>query len=143
MTSVSNAVHLSAPSHTTVRWLTTGARLGLGAVFFIFGLNGFLRFLPMPPPSPGPASDYLQGLLATGYIIPLVKGVEVLCGVLLLSNRFVSLALVLLAPIVVNITLFHVGIAHDGYAMVLFILGTQLWLAWQRRADYAGVLSPA
>ena len=81
--------------------------------FFVFGLNGFFNFIPMPPP-PEPALKFLVALIGTGYLFPLIKGIEVLCGLALLSGLFVPLTLVVLAPIVVNIFLFHTILAHVG-----------------------------
>ena len=77
----------------------TAARLALGAIFTVFGLNGFLHFIPAPPPS-GLAAVFVGGLGASGYFFPLLKGTAVAVGLLLLSNRFVPLALTVLAPIV-------------------------------------------
>jgi putative oxidoreductase len=77
--------------------LPTIARLGLGLAFLVFGLNGFLQFLPQPPMSGAPA-DFLGALFVTGYMFPLIKGTEVLAGALLLSNRFVPLALTYWPP---------------------------------------------
>ncbi|MCA9535998.1 MAG: DoxX family protein, partial [Myxococcales bacterium] len=77
--------------------LPTAARLFLGLAFTVFGLNGFLHFLPMPPMSGEPAA-FMGALAATGYMFPLIKGTEVVAGLLLLGNRLVPLALTLLAP---------------------------------------------
>src|SRR5580692_7855549 len=90
------------------RYAPTVARVLLGVVFFVFGLNGFLHFIPQPPP-PAPAGAFFSALFATGYMLPLVMGTELLVGVLLLANRFVPLALALVAPIIVNIVAFHVA----------------------------------
>ena len=119
--------------------LPTVARLLLGLVFFVFGLNGFLGFLPQPPLE-GSAAAFMGGLGAAGYLFPLLKGTEVLAGALLLGNRFVPLALTLLAPIIVNIALFHLLLA-PGIGMVLFLVGTELYLAWSYRSAFRGVLS--
>src|SRR5512141_141278 len=80
----------------------TIARFALGAAFFTFGLNGFLHFIPMPAPPPA-AGSFFGAMIATGYLFPLVKGTEVLSSLLLLGNRYVPLALALLAPLLVNI----------------------------------------
>jgi hypothetical protein len=103
--------------------LATAARLVQGAAFFTFGLNGFLHFLPMPP-APAAAAGFMGALAATGYMFPLIKGTEVATGLLLLGNRFVPLALTLIAPVLVNILAFHTfrasryrvaaGTARDG-----------------------------
>ena len=66
------------------------ARVVLGLVFFVFGLNGFLHFLPQPPHE-GVSATFLGGLAASGYFFPLLKGTEVITGALLLAKRFVPL----------------------------------------------------
>ena len=121
------------------RNLPTAGRVGLGLVFTVFGLNGFLHFLPQPP-VPEAAGGFLGALAATGYMFPLIKGTEVVSGVLLLSGRYVPLALTLLAPIVVNIVAFHLALAPAGMGMALFVLGLEIYLAWAYRAAFRGVL---
>lgn len=117
----------------------TAARLLLGAVFFVFGLNGFLHFIPQPPPS-GAALSFVGGLAASGYFFPLLKGTEVLAGLALLSNRYVPLALTVLAPIVVNIVAFHAFLAPTGMILPLFIVALGGYLAYTERAVFAPVL---
>jgi putative oxidoreductase len=86
--------------------LTLGSRYILGLIYFVFGLNGFLNFIPMPP-LPEVVNNFFTGLMATGYFLPFLKATEVICGILLLSGFFVPLALVVLAPITIQIFLFH------------------------------------
>lgn len=119
--------------------LPTAARMLLGLVFFVFGLNGFLQFLPQPP-LPAPAGALMGAMAASGYMLPLIKGTEVLAGLLLLGGRFVPLALVLLAPIIVNIALFHVVLAPVNLIMVVLLLALEGYLAWAYRAAFTGVL---
>lgn len=123
------------------RLLPTAARGLLGLLFFVFGLNGFLNFMPMPPLA-GPAGDFIGALAASGYMFPLIKGTEVLAGALLLAGRLVPLALVLLAPIIVNIVAFHLILAPGSYGMLALIVGLEAYLAWAYRDSFAGVLSP-
>lgn len=115
-----------------VRWL-------FGAGFVLFGLDGFLRFLPHPP-APAAAMNFATALFATGYMFPLIKGVEVVAGALLLSNRYVPLALALLAPNIVNIVLFHVFLAPGGTPIAIVFLVAELFLAWSYREAYAPML---
>jgi uncharacterized membrane protein YphA (DoxX/SURF4 family) len=125
---------------TTIRQLLPGtARVLLGLVFFVFGLNGFFGFLPQPP-MPAGAGAFVGGLAGAGYFFPLLKGTEVIAGLLLLSNRFVPLALALLAPIVVNIAAFHVFLAPNP-VMVAFLLAAEIYLAWTYRAAFRGMLA--
>jgi putative oxidoreductase len=122
------------------RSLPTIARLGLGLVFFVFGLNGFLHFLPTPPPS-ARALPFVGGLLGAGYFFPLLKSLEVAAGFALLANRFVPLALAVLAPIIVNIAAFHLFLSPGNYPVVAFILAAELYLAWSNRGAYAPMLA--
>ncbi len=115
------------------------ARLLLGVIFFVFGLNGFLNFLPAQP-MPEPAMNFVMGLVGTGYMMPLIKGFEVLAGALLLSGFFVPLALLFLAPIVVNILLFH-AILSPGLAVPLVILVLGLIVAYDRKENFKHVLA--
>ncbi|HEY1690510.1 MAG TPA: DoxX family protein [Polyangiaceae bacterium] len=125
--------------HTVARLAPTVSRFLLGAVFLIFGLNGFLQFIPQPVPPPH-AGAFLGALAATGYMFPLIKGVEVVAGAMLLSNRFVPLALALLAPNVVNIVLFHAVLAPAGLPVALMVLGLEAFTAWTYREAYASML---
>lgn len=118
----------------------TAARVLVGVVFLVFGLNGFLHFIPQPPPSGG-ALAFTGGLASAAYFFPLLKGIEVAAGALLLSNRFVPLALTVLAPVVVNIVAFHLFLAPAGLPLVLAILALEVYLAWSYRSAFAGVLA--
>jgi len=112
--------------------LVTGARVLLGLVFFV-------HFIPQPP-MPDPAAAFAHAMFATGYLFTLVKVVEVASGALLLSGRFVPLALVLLAPIIVNIVLFHGFLAPAGLAVPVVVLALELFLAWSYRDAYRPML---
>ena len=124
------------------RKIATGARLLQGAAFLTFGLNGFLHFIPMPPPPPA-AGAFFGALFATGYMFPLIKGTEVLTGALLLANRFVPLALALIAPVLVNIVAFHAFLAPDGLGLVLVLVAVELALAWAYRDAYRPLFTAA
>lgn len=124
---------------TVQRYLPTVARIVLGLIFFVFGLNGFLQFLPMPPLE-GRAGAFMGALFATGYMFPLIKSTEVLGGLLLLSGRFVPLALTLLAPVIVNIVCFHFVLAPPNPITFLVLL-SEIYLAYAYRDAFRGVLS--
>ena len=102
------------------------ARYLLGVVFFIFGLNGFLHFIPMGPPPTGAAGEFMSAVSATHYMTPVFL-VQLVGGILLLVNRYVPLALTLLAPVIFNIILFHAvmlpaGLPLAGLVLVLWLL---------------------
>ncbi|MBW2546413.1 MAG: hypothetical protein JRE82_04100 [Deltaproteobacteria bacterium] len=79
-------------------------------------------------------------LMGTGYFMIVVKVVEVLAGLMILTGRFLPLGLILLAPVTVNILLFHIFLDPAGMGMAIFIIAMQLFLAWSYRDSYSGVL---
>ena len=114
------------------------ARYLLGLIFLVFGLNGFLHFIPMPPMT-GLAAQFMGALFLSHYLVPIFL-LQVIPAILLLINRFVPLALVLLAPIIANIVLFHAFMAPEGLPMAIIV--TVLWLltAYGVRSAFAGLL---
>jgi putative oxidoreductase len=113
------------------------ARYLLGLIFLVFGLNGFLRFIPMPPPK-GLAAQFGDAIFASHYWV-VVFGLQVLGGLLLLLNRFVVLALVLLGPIIVNILFFHVLMAPEGIPLAAVVVVLWLILAVRYKQYLAGI----
>ena len=113
-------------------------RVLLGALFLVFGANKLVPFMPMPE-LPAAAGPFVGGLASTGYFFPLLGSIEVVMGALLIAGRFVPLALTVLAPIVVQIALFHTVLA-PSLGLVAFILGAELYLAWTYRAAFTSVL---
>ncbi|HKB56646.1 MAG TPA: DoxX family protein [Lacunisphaera sp.] len=115
------------------------SRLLLGLMFTVFGLNGFLHFIPAPMPT-GIAGQYIGALFVSNYLAA-VFALELLAGVLLLANRFVRAALVILAPILVNIALFHACMAPAGFAPA--VIAVALWsvVFYRERAAFAPLLA--
>lgn len=104
--------------------LTLVIRILLGLVFLG---SGIAYFFVTPPPPQGAMADFMNGLLATGYFLYLLKGVEILCGLLLISGWLVPLALVVLAPVVLNIFLVHIFMAPEPAALgISVVLGSML-----------------
>ena len=102
---------------------STIARYLAGVIFLVFGLNGFLHFIPLPPPS-GVAGQFMGALFVSHYLT-LIFALQVIGAVLLLANRYVPLALAILAPVIVNIVSFHALMAPNGLPLALFV--TVLW----------------
>jgi uncharacterized membrane protein YphA (DoxX/SURF4 family) len=101
------------------------ARILLGLMFLVFGLNGFLHFIPQPPPPPGLAQQFLTAVGQSHYF-DAIFAFQLVGGALLLANRYVPLGLVLLGPIVVNILLYHALMAPAGIAPG--IVAAVLWV---------------
>ena len=138
---------ITAPAVTRTRSTRTGriatatSRVLLGLLFAVTGLNGFLNFLPADPSalSDG-ALRFTVALAETGYMVQLSSGVQLLAGVLLVTNRYVPLALTLLAPVVVNIVAFHVFLAPSGLTIAVVVAILEVYLAWANRDAFRAVL---
>jgi len=120
--------------------LTLIARLLLGLIFVVFGLNGFLNFLNMGPMPTGLAGQFMGALMQSHYYW-VIAGLQVVGGVLLLVNRYVPLALVLLGPIIVNILLYHFFLNIAG--VPLAIVTTILWFIvfYAHRQYFSGIFA--
>src|SRR6201984_3872627 len=105
--------------------VTLIARILLGLVFLVFGLNGFVNFLNMGPIPTGLAGQFMGALFLSHYYW-VVAALQIAGGALLLVNRFVPLALVLLGPVIVNIICFHLFMNPSGAVPAAVV--TVLWL---------------
>jgi putative oxidoreductase len=122
-----------------MRVVTIVARVLLGLMFTVFGANGFLFFIPAPP-IPGLAGEFMR-VVFTSHYLWLISGVQLIAGVLLLIDRYVPIALIMLAAMLVNIWTFHITISQSGYGMP--IVPTVLWLivAVSERRAFAPLLA--
>ena len=102
-----------------MRTVSTIARYLAGVIFLVFGLNGFLNFIPLPPPG-GIAGQFMGALYASHYLW-VIFAFQVVAAVLLLANRYVPLAEAVLAPVIVNILVFHALMAPSGLPLALFV----------------------
>lgn len=106
------------------------ARIILGLGFTVFGIMGLLNLIPPPPDMPEKLMQFNTGLAASGYFFPFLKLVETVCGIMLLSGFFVPLALVVLAPIILNIVLVHAFLAPSGLAPGIILGLLEVYLAF-------------
>jgi hypothetical protein len=114
----------------------------MGAPFLVFGLNGFLNFLPQPTtPLPAGAAAFVGALMNTGYMMKLIGGTQFIVGALLVANRFVPLALALIAPFLVNSIAFHVFLLPAGLLMAAVFSALEIYLAWAYRKAYGPMLT--
>ena len=123
-----NSSNPVAPSWT--RHIATGARILVGLAFFAFGLMGFFHPMTPPPGMPAAAMAFSAALQATGYMMPMIFGLQLLVGFLLLTNFFVPLALA-----------FHLFLERSGLPPVVVIFGLVLYLAWGYRKAFGPMLA--
>ena len=117
------------------------ARLLLGLIFVVFGLNGFLNFLSMGPMPTGLAGQFIGALLLSHYYWA-VAGLQVLGGALLLVNRFVPLALVFLVPVIVNIILYHLFLNPAGIGLAIVVAILWMIVFHGHRQYFSGIFVP-
>lgn len=122
--------------------LATIARLLLALAFIVFGLNGFLHFIPQPPPQSELVGEFFTVMAVKTKYMTFVFALQLLAGALFLFRRTVPLALIVIAPIIVNILLFHALMAPEGIVPGLVV--TALWFVvfWQFRAAFHGIFFP-
>ncbi len=95
-------------------------RILLGLCLLVFGLNKFIGFIPIEMPTA--AANFLESLKNTGYVFYLVAIIEILVGVLLIFKKWVPFALIILAPISINILLFHLFLNISGSLIAILIV---------------------
>jgi uncharacterized membrane protein YphA (DoxX/SURF4 family) len=137
---VSTTMEIEKPgTKSAVRIATAIVRILLGLGFLVFGLNGFLNFMPVPEDMPKDIITVSTGLMMGGYMA-VVAGTEIIVAVLLLLNRFVPLALALLAPIIVGILTFHIALDPATIGPGIVVLLMELYLAWAYRGAFRPML---
>jgi putative oxidoreductase len=107
--------------------VTLGLRILMGLIFLG---SGIAFFFSTPPPLEGAMGDFFKGMAATGYFFYLLKGTEITCGLLLISGFYVPLALVVLAPVILNIFLVHAFMMPQGLPMAIVLGLIEIYLAF-------------
>lgn len=138
----STTTQVTADKKSFTRFIPAIARVLMGLPLVVFGLNMFLNFIPQPEtPMPAGAAAFAGALFNSGYMMKLIGVTQLVVGIMLLTNRFVPLALVLFMPFMVNSIAFHVFLEHSGLPMAIVFLALELYLAWVYRAWYREVLT--
>jgi putative oxidoreductase len=124
-----------------VKIVTTVVRVLMGLLFLFASITWWFGLIT-PPPQTGAMKTFSDGLEASVYLMPVVKTVELLCGIAFVVGRFVPLATVLIAPIIVNIVLVHAFMAPEGLPVALFVAFANAFVAYQHRESYEPLLRP-
>ncbi len=114
----------------------------LGLAFTVFGLNGFLHFIHQPPFPPGSDAAAVTGSMSHAGYLPVVFAVQLACGLAVLAGLYVPLALVVVAPVLVNIVLFHATMAPAGLLPGAVLAVLWVVVAVRHRAAFAGLVQP-
>ena len=115
----------------------TIARYLMGIMFLVFGLNGFLQFLPQPPMSGFP-QQFFTVMMGSHYMVPVFL-IQILCALLFLANRYIPLALTLIGPVLVNILIFHITMQPAGLGPGILVTIFWFLVFSQHRAAFAGI----
>ena len=113
-----------------MKMLPTIARVLFGLVFLGSGVFGFVSHFAFPPDLPENLKTFVHGLAASVYFMPFLKGTEIVCGLFLITGAFVPLALVVLAPIILNIFLIHLFLEPSGLPMATVLGALEIYLAF-------------
>lgn len=123
-----------------MRIATIIVRILLGLMFLF--ASGFYFFGPPPPmPPDGPMKTFNDGLMASGYIMTLVKSMELICGLAFVIGRFVPLANLVILPVSVNIFMTHVMLAPEGLPIAAGVLAANIFLIYAYRSHYTAVFA--
>jgi uncharacterized membrane protein YphA (DoxX/SURF4 family) len=110
-------------------------RILMGLLFLVSAISFFLNLMAPQKMSEG-ATLFVTGMVASVYMFPVVKVLEIIVGLAFVFGRFVPLATVVIFPIVLNIVLFHAFLAPEGMAAPVFLLAGNLFLAYAYRENY-------
>ena len=122
-----------------MKWAVIIVRSLMGLLFLFASITFFFKLITPPPPT-GAMKTFSDGLQASVYLMPTVKVIELTCGLAFLSGRFVPLATVLIAPIIVNILGVNLFLGQEGLPVAVFLVLANAFLAWHHRASYKNLL---
>lgn len=114
----------------------------MGLLFLWSSTAYFFDLIQVPPLPPGPLKTFDEGMRASVYLLPAVKGLELACGLAFLAGRWVPFAAVLIAPIIVNILCVGIFLAPQGLAFGIFLVVANGLVAWFHRDRYAPLFRP-
>lgn len=114
------------------------SRISLGFIFLLAGINGYFVIFNLEPFIA--TSPEAMVLFEFQYLLIFEKSLEIVCGLLLLINRFVPLALSILAPIIANILLFHIFLDHSLLLLALFLVIIHGFLLFRYRKNFRGIV---
>jgi putative oxidoreductase len=119
--------------------ITIIARILLGFIYLVFGLDYFLHFIPYEPHHAGRVAAFKAGLVGVGYFYPMIKSIQIVGGISLLIDQYAPFFAVVLFPISVNVFLYHTILAPSGWLMGVLLIVPNLFLGYAYRNYYSGM----
>jgi uncharacterized membrane protein YphA (DoxX/SURF4 family) len=115
------------------------SRVLLGFLYLVFGLDYFLHFIPYQPNHTGRVAAFKSALLDVGYFYPMIKSIQIIGGISLLTNLYAPFFAVVLFPISLNVLLYHTILVPSGWLMGVFLMVPNLFLGYAYRKYYNGM----
>lgn len=107
-----------------------------GLMFINSGLNKLFHYLPMPSDMPENMIKLTNAMMEIGWLMPLVAVVEIIGGLLFITNKFRALGAIIIFPVLVGILLTHTVTEPSGLPMVLIFLAIELWIIFENRDKF-------
>jgi uncharacterized membrane protein YphA (DoxX/SURF4 family) len=130
---------MSKKENKALNIITVIIRILFGTLLVFASISYFFKLFPVPVLE-GQMKIFTDGIDASGYLMPLVKGIELICGILLIFDRFVTLATIIILPIVVNVLAVHIFLAPEGLPVAMFMAVANLLLVLRNRDRYKELL---
>lgn len=107
-----------------------------GLMFINAGLNKFLNYMPVPEDMPENMIKLMTAFMEIGWLMPLVAVVEIVGGILFITNKFRALGAIIILPVMVGIVLTHIINAPSGLPIAIALLAINIWVIIENRAKY-------
>jgi len=112
----------------------------VGLLFLFASISFFFHLFPEPPLT-GNMKIFNDGIKASGYLMPLVKTIELLCGIAFVTGKFNKIANIIILPIIVNIFFTHICLAPEGIPVAVFLLVANIFLIYTKWSSYKGLFT--
>ena len=112
----------------------------LGLLFLFSSLAFFLKLVPTPELK-GNVKLFMDGMIATGYLLNLIKITELTCAISFITGRFTTLATVVIFPVSLNILLYHIFVSTVGLPIAIFVVAANLFIAYNYRKNYTSLFA--
>ena len=114
----------------------------MGLLFIFASVVVLFNLMGPPPEFPNEiARKFNEGMFAPPYFVKVLKITELLCGIAFVAGRYVPLATVVIAPVIINIFLYHAFVDTSGLPVAIFLVAANIFVAYYYRKSYAGLLA--